>query len=105
MPSANVGTETRVEVGTEVGINVGIGTGVKKGRAGKGTQQKMEDPSCMINLTSGSLAQGQPYVIQANLRNKLLTPRGVALPAAPCRVRKMDRSTIHQERKRNSGPA
>ena len=72
MPSANLGmrvrTETRVgignEVGTEVGtrveINVGIETGEKKGRAEKDLQQKMENRSCMINLTSGSLAISQP---------------------------------------------
>ena len=59
----------------------------------------------MINLTSGSLAQGQPQVIQANLRNKPLTLRGMASNIAPRRVRKLDRSTIHQERKRNNEPA
>ena len=57
MPSANlgmrVGTKTRVGVGAEVEINVGIETGEKTDRAGKGPQQKKEDPSCMINLTSG----------------------------------------------------
>ena len=56
MPSTDAGTETRVGVGTEVGINVGIETGVKTGRAEKGPQQKMENPSCMTNLTSGRLA-------------------------------------------------
>ena len=72
MPSANVETETKVgigvgaRVGTEVGINVetetGVraGTGEKTGRAGKSPQQKMEGPFCMINLTLGNLAQGQP---------------------------------------------
>ena len=51
-----VGTETRIGVGAEVGINVGIETGEKTDRAGKDSQQKKEDPSCMINLTSESLA-------------------------------------------------
>ena len=60
MSSVDVGTETRIGVGTEVGINVGTETGEKTGRAGKGPQQKMEGPSCMINLTLGSLALGQP---------------------------------------------
>ena len=59
----------------------------------------------MINLTSGSLALGQPQVIQASLRNKPLTLRGATLPTAPRRMRKLDRSTIHQERKRNNEPA
>ena len=60
MPSANlgmrVGTETRIGVRAEVRINAGIETEEKTGRAGKGPQQKKENPSCMINLTSGSLA-------------------------------------------------
>ena len=70
MPSANLGmrvrTKTRVEVGAEVGINVGIETGVrveteeKTGRAEKGPQQKKENPSCMINLTSGWLQEAWP---------------------------------------------
>ena len=59
----------------------------------------------MINLTSGSLAQGQPQVIQASLRNKPLTLRGATLLTTPRRVRKPGRSTIHQERKRNNEPA
>ena len=109
MPSANLGmrvrTKTRVGVGAEVGINVGIETGEKTDRAGKGPQQKKEDPSCMINLTLGSLAQGQPFVIQASLRNKPLTLRGTTLPTPPRRVKKLDRSAIHQERKRNNEPA
>ena len=87
MPSANLGmgagTKTRIGVGAEVEINVGIETGEKTDRAGKGPQQKKENPSCMIDLTSGSLAQGQPQVIQASLRNKPLTLRGTALPTAP----------------------
>ena len=37
----------------------------------------------MINMTSGSLAQGQPFVIQADHRNKPLTLRGTALPTVP----------------------
>ena len=65
MPSANlgmrIGTETTVGVGAEVEINIGIETGEKTDRAGKGPQQKMEDRSCMINLTLGNLALGQPY--------------------------------------------
>ncbi len=111
MHSTNTGTKTRIGVGAEVGINVGIETGVrveteeKTDRAGKGPQQKMESPSCMINLTSGSLALGQPQVIQASLRNKPLILRGATLPTAPRRMRKLDRSTIHQERKRNNEPA
>ena len=73
MPSANlgmrIGTETTVGVGAEVEINIGIETGEKTDRAGKGPQQKMEDRSCMINLTLGNLALGQPFVIQASRRN------------------------------------
>ena len=73
MPSANlgmrIGTETTVGVGAEVEINIGIETGEKTDRAGKGPQQKMEDRSCMINLTLGNLALGQPRAIQANRRN------------------------------------
>ena len=89
MPSANTGTKARIGVGAEVEINVGIETGVrveieeKTDRAGKGPQQKMESPSCMIDLTSGSLALGQPQVIQANLRNKPLTLRGETLLTTP----------------------
>ena len=74
MHSTNTGTKARIGVGAEVEINVGIETGVRveTDRAGKGPQQKMEDRSCMINLTSGNLAQGQPQVIQASRRNHLV---------------------------------
>ena len=92
MPSANTGTKTRIGVGTKVGINVGIETGEKTDRAGKGPQQKKENPSCMINLTLGNLALGQPQVIQANLRNKPLTLRGTTLLTTPRRARKIDQS-------------
>ena len=46
----------------------------------------------MINLTLGSQAQGQPFVIQASRRNYPLPTRGTALPTTPRRVRKMDQS-------------
>ena len=58
----------------------------------------------MVNLTSESLAQGQPKVIQASHRNQPVPAQGAALPAAPCRVRKLGGYIIHQERKRNDKP-